>query len=199
MATVADTPRVLHRPEIDEPDAIRELTQLAVRELLREPRLAATADAGEREKPRVAQQAGAIIECLLASDEAGSRVRQVVGIRRRYPAGYSRSRTSGCERSDEAGTRAGDGRNGVRSEQLAQAAHLHLQVVFLDDEAWPDRFEEFRLVDDTVAPLDQRDQQVESPCAERRRGPVNQQLSFGRPQFAAGETILIGHCVSSRV
>jgi hypothetical protein len=73
---------------------------------------------------------------------------------------------------------------------------LHLQVVFLDDEARPDGIEQFRLVDNALAPLDQRQQQVERPCAQSRRCPVDQHLPFGGPDFAAPETILAEHRAS---
>jgi len=56
---------------------------------------------------------------------------------------------------------AGNGRDRVRPEQLAQRRDLHLQVVLLDDELRPDDVQQFVLRDHAIASLDERQQQVE--------------------------------------
>ena len=73
---------------------------------------------------------------------------------------------------------------------------MHVQVVFLDDEARPDGVEQLCLVNDALAPLDQREQQVERPPTQSRRSPVDQHLPLGGPNFAAAETILAEHRAS---
>jgi hypothetical protein len=80
--------RVLQRREIDEPDAVRKLMALLLRQLQRQPRLAATADTGQRQKPRVLQQARAVRQRRFATDKAGSLLREVGG---RHRATYARA------------------------------------------------------------------------------------------------------------
>ena len=77
---------VLQRREVDEPHAVGECGPLLLRELQRQARLAAAADAGQRQQPRRRQQAREIGQRRLAPDEAGARLRQVVAQRRRPKA-----------------------------------------------------------------------------------------------------------------
>ena len=102
--------------------------------------------------------------------------------------GYARR-----DRLHELVAASGHRRDGVGAEQLAQAAHLHLQVVLLDHESRPDRVEQLRLFHHPVASLHQRDQQVERARAERHRRAVDQHLPLGGPDFAAVERIVGRH------
>ena len=78
---------------------------------------------------------------------------------------------------------AGDGGNGQRPQHLAQRRDLHRQVVLLDHQAGPGQVQQLVLGDHPVAPLDQRQQHVESPRTQRRGGPVHQQQALGRPDL----------------
>jgi hypothetical protein len=53
-----------------------------------------------------------------------------------------------------------------RAEDLAQRRDLRRKVVLLDDQSGPDDIEELVLGDDSLAPVDQRDQDVEGSRAE---------------------------------
>ena len=64
--------------EVDEPDAVGERRQQVLRQLQREARLAAAADAGQREHARVAEQSCALGELALAADEVRPLAGQVV-------------------------------------------------------------------------------------------------------------------------
>jgi hypothetical protein len=142
------------------------------------------------------QQLRAIVERLFAADESGSQPWQVVRIRRCLRAGVHVLSPVGIERRDKPVAASGDGRNGVPPEQLAQAAHLHLQVALLDHEPRPDGIEQLRLVDDALPPLDQCEQQIERSCAQCRRSPVHQQLPLRWPELAAAKTVLTEHHAS---
>ena len=77
-----DRPR--HEPvfgklgEVDEPDAVDPRIDLPPRRLQREPRLARTAEPGDRDEPALAQELLELVELALAADEARKRRRQVV-------------------------------------------------------------------------------------------------------------------------
>ena len=68
----------LQRRQVDEPHPVGEGLELLLREAQRQARLAAAADAGQRQQPRRRQQAREVGERRLAADEACARVRQVV-------------------------------------------------------------------------------------------------------------------------
>lgn len=65
---------------------------------------------------------------------------------------------------------------------------MHLKIVFLDDHVRPDDVEQIVLVDDSLAPLDQRHKHVERARAELGGLAVDQQLSLGAAQFEAAES-----------
>ena len=93
------------------------------------------------------------------------------------------------ERGGEPVPAPGDRRDGLRAEQLAQRADLHLQVVLLDHQPRPDRLEQLVLGDEPLAPLDQREQQVERARAQRRRLLVDQELPRRGTELEATESI----------
>ena len=82
----------------------------------------------------------------------------------------------------EAIAAARDRRDRLRPEHLAQREHLHLQVVVLDDAAGPDEIEQLGARHRALAPLDQREQQIERASAELGRLAVDEQLPLGRQQ-----------------
>jgi hypothetical protein len=96
----------------------------------------------------------------------------------------------------EAVAAAGDGGDRLRTDEPADRRDLHRQVVFLDHEAGPDHVEQFALGDDTVAPLDQRQQHVEGTRADRRRYPGDQQRTFFEPQLEIAERDAARHRTS---
>ena len=102
-------------------------------------------------------------------------------------------RRLGEQARGEAVAAAGDGRDRVGTEQLAQRRDLHLEVVLLDDEPRPDQVEQLALGDDAVAALEQREQQVERARAERRRLAGDRQLALGDGELEAVEAVAVGH------
>ena len=132
----------LQRREVDEPNAIGEGLHVLLRELQRQARLAAAADAGQREQARVAQQLRALRQLARAADEVRARLRQVV----RHAVVWCGSLRRVLDARDELVAPAGDGRDHALTEHLAQRAHLHLQVAFLDDQTGPDQIEQLVLV-----------------------------------------------------
>lgn len=70
---------------------------------------------------------------------------------------------------------------------------MDLEVVLLDDHARPDEVEQLGLGDHTLAPLGQREQQVERARAERGRRAVDQQLPLRRPDLEVAETLRHRH------
>jgi len=78
-----------------------------------------------------------------------------------------------------------NGRDRGRSEQLAQRADLHLQVVLLDHHAGPHDFEQLVLGHQPIAPLVQRLQHVERARAELGRPAIDPQLPLGAANLDA--------------
>ncbi len=78
-------------------------------------------------------------------------------------------------------------RNRRGPQQLAQRPDLHLQVVFLDDQARPDGVEQLVFRDDPLAPLDQSHQHVESTRTERGSASPDQELTRRRVDDGAVE------------
>ena len=62
----------------------------------------------------------------------------------------------------------------VLAEDLAQRAHLHLQVVLLDDHPRPDQVEQLVLRNQAIAALDQREEKIESTRSKLDRLAVLQ-------------------------
>ena len=88
--------------------------------------------------------------------------------------------------------------DGIRAQELAQVHHVNLQVVFLDDQAWPHDVEQFLLRDHAVAPLNERMEQVESATAEFRWTPVDEDdarmwIHADSPRVKRHDAIGIGH------
>jgi len=162
-------------------------------ELLRETRLAAAADAGERKEPRVAQQPGAILERLFATDESRAGKRQVVRMHLVIIGDAVFGQTFSGKRCNELVSPSRNRGNGVGSEQLAQAADLHVQVVFFDHQSRPDRIEQLRLVDDAIPSLDERNQQIKRARAHGGRVSTDQELALSGANFAAAESIVLRH------
>jgi GTP-binding protein EngB required for normal cell division len=77
----------------------------------------------------------------------------------------------------------------VLTEDLAQRAHLHLQVVLLDDHPRPDQVEQLALRDQAIAVLDQREEKIESARTQLDRLAVLQQQARVRTQLEAAETM----------
>ena len=69
---------ILQRREVDEPDTVGKRLELLSRELQRQARLAAAADAGQRQQPRLRHEARQVGQRCVATDEARARLRQVV-------------------------------------------------------------------------------------------------------------------------
>jgi hypothetical protein len=87
----------------------------------------------------------------------------------------------------EAVAAARNGGDGLRTEQLAQRADVHLQVVFLDHHAGPDDVDQLALRDEPARPLGKGQQDVEGPCPDHGRLAVDEQDTLGRPQLDAPE------------
>ena len=107
------------------------------------------------------------IEGLSATSATGSVSR---GLRR-----VRRSLGPTCER--KAVAFAGDGSNGVGTEDLAQRRHLHVEVVLLDHQSRPRKVEQLVLGNHPLASLDESQQNIECALAQRRRLIVDQELS----------------------
>ncbi len=70
---------------------------------------------------------------------------------------------------------------------------MHLQVVLFNHQTRPDEVEQLVLANHTLAPFDQREQQVEGTRSESGLLTVNQQLALGGANFDAAEAITPGH------
>ena len=92
-----------------------------------------------------------------------------------------------------------NGRDRARPEDLAQGADLDLQVVAFNHQAWPHHVQQFVLRDCSIAPLDQRYQQIKRAGTQLRLEAVRQQLAFGAEQFEFGEAVagMHGHVTSA--
>ena len=66
------------RRQIDVPHAVRKGRKNPFRELDREPRFAASADARQCEKPRLVEQRRVLVEIVVMTDETGQLLRQIV-------------------------------------------------------------------------------------------------------------------------
>jgi hypothetical protein len=69
------------------------------------------------------------------------------------------------------------GYDGAGAEQLPQGEYLNMQIALLDRNAGPDPIEKVALGDHRGTALDQRQQDVESACADPGRPTVDQQLA----------------------
>ncbi|MEO8923299.1 MAG: hypothetical protein ABI330_10835 [Caldimonas sp.] len=72
----------------------------------------------------------------------------------------------------------GNGADGVGAEQLSNRRGLHLKVVLLDDDAWPDQVEQLVLRDHVVTMIEQDEQQIQGSRADLDRLVVDQDQSF---------------------
>jgi len=77
-------------------------------------------------------------------------------------------------------------------DEFAQARHLHRQVGFLNHEPGPDHVEQLTLADESIAALDECQQQVEGAGTERDRPPVVEQLAFDGQELKTAETEAVG-------
>ncbi len=184
---IGNEARIGHRREVHEPDTVGVRVQHLGGEPQRQARLADPADAGERHQPVVRKHRAQIDEVALAPDERRDLSGQVVLRDVRAGDGCGRGGLRRFER--EAVTVAGYGGDGVLPQQFAQRGHLDLQVVLLDDQSGPDQVEQLVLGDQTIAPLDQRQQEVECARAERRRLLVDQELPRSRTELEAAELV----------
>ena len=131
--------------------------------------------------PSVARSLGATQQC-----RKGTRQARLQGVGRRHRHGRGVDRLAFDARR-EAVAAAGHGADQIATEHLAQGVHLHRDVALLDHEARPDTIEQLVLADQLAGPLGQDHQQVEGPCAERRRPAIDQQPSLDALQLEAAE------------
>ena len=87
----------------------------------------------------------------------------------------------------EAVAAAGNRRDRVATEEPAELADLHRQVVLLHDHPGPCGVEQLALGDDPLAPFDQRRQHVERPRPDGKARAVLQQASTLRPKLERSE------------
>ena len=180
------------RRQVDEPRAVGEIAQPALRALQRQARLAATADAGERQQPGLRQQPFEIGQRGRRADEARALLRQVVRrLRRSRRSGRPMARRW-VERRGELVAPPGHGGDHVRTEQLAQAADLRGDVVLLHHDPGPDQVEQFLLGDQPFAPLGQRQQQVEGACTHGGGLALHAHEPLGRAYLKTAEAQRVG-------
>jgi hypothetical protein len=77
--------------------------------------------------------------------------------------------------------------DGVGADQLAQAAHLHRQVAFLDDGIRPHQVKELILGDEPTGSLGQYQKQVEGTTADGDAPPADHESSLEWQQLAGPE------------
>ncbi len=172
--------------EVDEPRPVGECGPLLLRELQRQARLAAAADAGQRQQPRRRQQAREVCERRLAADEARALLRQVV-TRRLGGRGHRRRGRRLLQRRGQPVAVARQRRDRARAEQLAQVADLGGDVVLFHHQPGPDEVEQFLLGDQPLVALGQREQQIEGAAAQGHRLAAHAQHTFGRVQLEVAE------------
>ena len=115
-------------------------------------------------------------------------------------AGFEERRGDGLgDRQHEPIAPAGDGGDRLGADHLAQARHLHRQVVLLHDSSRPCRQQRLVLGDHAVAMRDQAQQQVERTRAQLGRHSVVQQQPFCRPDLEAAESQGVLQGLSSRI
>jgi hypothetical protein len=170
--------------ELHQPHAVGVEREHVPGDFEREPRLSGAADAGERDKARSAQHRRDAADLALAPDEAAERGGNVVVIpgRRGLPL-------LGLGTQGEAVAAPGNGRHRMRTEDLAQRRDLHLEVVLLDHQAWPDAIEELVLGHDALAGIDEGEKHVEGAGAEHRGAAIDQHLPFGGPDLHRAKAI----------
>ena len=93
------------------------------------------------------------------------------------------------ERGGEPVTASRDRRNGLRAQQLAQRADLHLKVVLLDHQPRPDQGQKIVLRHELARSGNQRHQQVECARAQGDRCIVRGQTALRRLQFESTEPV----------
>jgi hypothetical protein len=181
--------------ELREPDAIGKFLEHGPRRLEPEARLADAAGPHERDQPVVAQQLAHFPQLGLAADEIRHRRRQVGRDvpRRRRRAGRGRQCAPlGIERPHlareaVAAQRHGENEAAILAERLAQGGDLHLDVAFLDHGAGPDAREQLLLGDELALGLDQNEQHVERPGAERNGRITEAQLPLPGQESKSSE------------
>ena len=177
-------PCVAHRGQIDEGDTIGEARLRFPGDLEREPGFAAAADADQGEQGAVAKVRHRLPLLALAPEEMRAEFRQrrgeltlcspcdlcsLLGLCGGAAAGRDGDKTV------PAGRNCGDRAN---PEESAQGADLDLEVVLLDDQAFPDLADQLVLGYYAVAMLQQHEQHIEGSRANRRRPAVDQHLSL---------------------
>ncbi len=198
------------RRQLHQPYAVFVGVSQLVRDGLRQPRLADTRGANDRYDAVLVEQRAHVREVCNPTVEWRQEFGQVVLARRRLRLARCRqwrgSRGSRrqlrdllAQRRREAITAPWNGRDGLRPEQFAQAADLHLQVVLLDHQTGPDELQQFVLADRAVAVLDQRHQHVEGTRTQLGRLAPDQQLALGAADHAGIEAQFSGrgnrsHC-----
>jgi hypothetical protein len=163
-----------------------------------EPRLADAARTGERDEPFGIEQRSERAQVLVAAEQARALAGGLGAFELR------RRRRGALDGRREAVAASRDRLDDAGAEQLAQRRHVDMQVAFLDDDAAPDGIEQFVLRDQPSGALDQCDQQVERPPAQRQRCTVDQQRTLPRPDLDRAETIgglhagqVVFHCIDA--
>lgn len=77
------------------------------------------------------------------------------------------------------------------AEQLAQRGDLDLEIIFLDNEAGPNEFEQLILADHAFTARDQRQQQIKGAGADTDGLAIDKYPAFGGPDLNLTEPIVV--------
>ena len=189
--------------ELHPPHAIGEAVAKTVGEGKADAGLAHTPGPDDRHQPVRLEECAKVGKLDLATDQCRDRGGHVArrlcrrgGRRRRHGRRRRACFGRGRARDREAIAASRYRRDGLRPEHLAQRADLHLQVVFLDDDAGPDHVQQLGLGDEAIAAFDQCMQNVEGTRAQRHGLPVDEQLAGGRTELEAAEPEVGAHVVA---
>ena len=169
-----DALRLAQRRQIDKPDAIGEGRHLLLRQLQRQPRLAAAADARQRQQAGLQQQLRALPQAGLAANEPGAQGVQVVGRHCACRQRIGRPDIAVQHRREPVAT-AGDGGDRQRPQQLAQGRDMHLQGVVFNHCGRPHGLQQVGLAHRRAAPIKQHHQHIKGAAAQGCWHTVDQQ------------------------
>ncbi|HZT54731.1 MAG TPA: hypothetical protein VFA35_00785, partial [Burkholderiaceae bacterium] len=188
-----DQRRLDQRRELDQAHAVRERADVLAGRDRGEPGLADPRGADDRDEAALANALAECVDIVLPAEQLfdlGGRHCRSDAFARRGPVGLGRCRT--LARHREAIAPPGNGGDRLRPEQLAQGGDLHLQVVFLDDEARPRQIEELLLGDQLAGAFGERHEHVERACADRDRSAADNEAALHGLQHEGIEAEVVG-------
>jgi hypothetical protein len=169
--------------QLGQPDAVGEPRRQLTRDFQTQARLAYAARTGQRHQPVGRGQLDHRAHGCIAADQLGHGLGQV------RPGRGRRPRSGGADLTGELIATPGHRSDqiAVIAECLPERGNLSLEVVFLDGPVRPDPAHQDVFVDDRAAGVDEHEQRVEGPPAQRDGFAVGDELSAMRHDLEATE------------